>query len=110
MRDLRTHLELMDAFLERAAVCPVLQPLLASALRLHIHEITVLKLKTGYSPELGTADLALTRAISAYQFDRSDAALARLRESLDTYHAAALSGSYGHAPIRPLAELVPRAA
>jgi hypothetical protein len=110
VRDLETHLDLMDAFLSRAAACPVLRPVLGTALRLHIHEITALKLGTGYSPELQAADLALTRAIASFQFRQNDSALATLRDCLSEYHAAALSKVHTHSAIRPLVEFLPRAA
>ncbi len=110
MRDLETHLDLMNAFLARAASCAVLRPVLGTALRIHIHEITALKVKTGYSPELQAADLALTRAIASYQFRQSDPAFAELRERLSAYHEAALSRSHSHSAIQPLTEFLRRAA
>ncbi len=105
MRDLQTHLELMDAFLGRAAASPVLRPVVATALRSHIHEITALKLKTGFSPELHDADVALTKSISRFQFSHSDRALANLCEHLSAYHAAALAPTHSHSAIEPMVEL-----
>ena len=106
MRDLETHLELMDSFLARAARSPVLRPVVATALRLHVHEITALKLKTGYSPELHDADVALTRSISRFQFSHSDGALADICERLTAYHAAALAPGHGHTAFQPLTEFM----
>jgi hypothetical protein len=81
------------------------EPLTSNAVRAHVHAITKLLLRTGYSTQLQEADVNLTRAITGFQFGRSETTLDTLRDRLCDYRAAALSSDVQHAPIRPLIEI-----
>ena len=95
----------MDEFLTRAESCAMTRPVIATGLREHVHAVATARLRTGYSPELAEADVALTRAITEYQFGRGASTLHEVRERLRDFHAAAFSTAYTHSPIQQLTEL-----
>jgi hypothetical protein len=78
----------------------------AIALRQHVLEITKLRVKTGFSPALETADVRLTGAITRFQFESGEESLAFLRQRLRDYHGAVLDDTYQHAPLVSLVELL----
>ena len=78
----------------------------AIALRNHVLEITKLRVRTGFSPALGAADVRLTRAITRFQFESGDDSLEHLRQTLRDYHEAVLDDAYVHAPLPCLVELL----
>jgi hypothetical protein len=53
--------------------------------------MALLRLRTKYSPEMGAADIALTEAITAYEFRTREGSLEDLGDRLKAFHAAALS-------------------
>ena len=105
MRDVQSRLDLMDALLARAATWTVSRSVLSTALRQHILEITKIRMKTGYSPVLQSADVRLTKAIARYQFAGDAEAISVLRDRLHDYHEAALATWFDHAPLTLMAEL-----
>ena len=105
MRDVQSRLDLMDALLARAATWTVSRAVLSTALRQHILEITKIRMRTGYSPVLQSADVRLTKAIARYQFAGDAEAISILRDRLREYHEAALATWFNHAPLQRMAEL-----
>jgi hypothetical protein len=105
VRDVQSRLDLMDALLARAASWTVSRSVLSTALRQHILEITKIRMKTGYSPALQSADVRLTRAVVQYQFAGDREALTVLRQRLREYHEAALATDFVHTPLPRLTEL-----
>jgi hypothetical protein len=103
--EVEDHLDVMAAYLDRATAWSLARPALAGALRHEIVEITRLLLKAGYSQAVHDADVALTTAITAFVYHRSDASLEIIHERMSDYRAATLSSQSYHAPILPLVEL-----
>jgi hypothetical protein len=104
VEEIESRLEIMEAFLERAGAWSVAQPVLPNVLRQQILGITQISIRTGYSPELHQADVALTSAIHDFQFGRIDDKLDAIREHLREYREAALSTHHRHTPIQRLIE------